>query len=124
MFPRSPMGCDGTPGCKASQGDSFWTAPNPAFGATFTYYLAEEVQSSKDARREREKEKEKNNENVVAVDWDTVIAESREDAPAIVFTIRFGRWFDYRPGHCTCDGGLQSRRLGSAIPVGRAVGTG
>ena len=86
--PRSPMGCDGTPGCKASQGDSFWTAPNPAFGATFTYYLAEEIKSSKDARREAEKEKEKNNENVVAVDWDTVIAESREDAPAIVFTIR------------------------------------
>jgi len=86
--PRSPMGCDGTPGCKASQGDSFWTAPNPAFGATFTYYLAEEIQSSKDARREAEKEKEKNNENVVAADWDTVIAESREDAPAIVFTVR------------------------------------
>ncbi|MDH3861951.1 MAG: glycosyl hydrolase, partial [Gammaproteobacteria bacterium] len=87
--PRSPMGCDGTPGCKASQGDSFWTAPNPAFGATFTYYLAEEIKSSKDARREVEKEKEKNNENVVAADWDTVIAESREDAPAIVFTIRY-----------------------------------
>jgi photosystem II stability/assembly factor-like uncharacterized protein len=86
--PRSPMGCDGTPGCKASQGDSFWTAPNPAFGATFTYYLAEEIKSSKDARREIEKEKEKNNEDVVAVDWDTVIAESREDAPAIVFTVR------------------------------------
>jgi hypothetical protein len=86
--PRSPMGCDGTPGCKASQGDSFWTAPNPAFGATFTYYLAEEIKSSKDARREKEKEKEKNNEDVVAADWDTVIAESREDAPAIVFTVR------------------------------------
>ena len=86
--PRSPMGCDGTPGCKASQGDSYWTAPNPLFGATFTYYLAEEIQSSKDARRETEKEKEKNNEDVVAVGWDTVIAESREDAPAIVFTIK------------------------------------
>jgi photosystem II stability/assembly factor-like uncharacterized protein len=86
--PRSPMGCDGTPGCKASQGDSYWTAPNPLFGATFTYYLAEEIQSSKDARREVEKEKEKNNEDVVAIGWDTVIAESREDAPAIVFTIK------------------------------------
>ncbi len=86
--PRSPLGCDGTPGCKASQGDSFWTAPNPAFGATFTYYLAEEIQSSKDARREVEKEKEKNNEDVVAIGWDQVIAEVREDAPAMVFTVR------------------------------------
>ena len=84
--PRRPLGCD-EPTCKASQGDSFYTAPNPAFGATFTYYLAEEIMSSKDARREVEKEKEAENEDVVAADWDTVIAESREDAPAIVFLI-------------------------------------
>ncbi len=85
--PRSPLGCDGTPGCKASQGDSFWTAPNPAFGATFTYYLADDILSTKDARRKVEKEKEKNNEDVVAIGWDQVIAESREDAPAILFTV-------------------------------------
>jgi photosystem II stability/assembly factor-like uncharacterized protein len=84
--PKRPLGCD-EPTCKASQGDSFYTAPNPAFGATFTYYLAEEIMSSKDARREVEKEKEAKNEDVVAADWDTVIAESREDAPAIVFLI-------------------------------------
>ena len=84
--PRRPLGCD-EPTCKASQGDSFYTAPNPAFGATFTYYLAEEVMSSKDARRKVEKEKEAKNENVVAADWNTVIAESREDAPAIVFLV-------------------------------------
>ncbi len=86
--PRSPLGCDATPGCKASQGDSFFTSPNPLFGATFTYYLAEEIRNSKDARRKVEKEKEKKNEDVVAADWDTVIAESREDDPAIVFTVR------------------------------------
>ncbi|MDJ0749069.1 MAG: hypothetical protein QNJ11_06275 [Woeseiaceae bacterium] len=85
--PRSPLGCDGTPGCKASQGDSFWTAPNPAFGATFTYYLAEEILGTKDARRKVEKEKEEKNEDIVAIGWDQVIAESREDAPAIVFTV-------------------------------------
>jgi hypothetical protein len=84
--PKRPLGCD-VPTCKASQGDSFYTAPNPAFGATFTYYLAEEIMSSKDARRKVEKEKEAKNEDVVAADWDTVIAESREDAPAIVFLI-------------------------------------
>jgi hypothetical protein len=84
---RSRLGC-GTPTCKASQGDSFYNAPNPAFGATFTYYLAEEIQSSKDARRKVEKEKEKANQNVVAIGWDTVIAESREDVPAIVFTVK------------------------------------
>ena len=84
---RNPLGCSGN-GCKASQGDSFYTAKNPEFGATFTYYLAEGLKSSKDARREKEKEKEKKNEDVVAIGWDTVIRESREDAPAVVFTIR------------------------------------
>ena len=84
---RNPLGCSGN-GCKASQGDSFYTAKNPDFGATFTYYLAEGLKSSKDARRETEKEKEKENQDVVAVGWDTVLSESREDAPAIVFTVR------------------------------------
>ncbi len=84
---RNPLGCSGN-GCKASQGDSFYTAKNPDFGATFTYYLADGLKTRKDARREVEKEKEKKNEDVVAVGWDTVIGESREDAPAIVFTIR------------------------------------
>jgi hypothetical protein len=84
---RKPLGCMGN-GCKASQGDSFYTAKNPEFGAIFTYYLAEGLKSSKDARREVEKEKEKNNEDVVAIGWDRVIAESREDEPAVVLTVR------------------------------------
>ena len=44
--------------------------------------------SSKDARRKVEKEKEAKNEDVLAIGWDQVIAESREDPPAIVFMIR------------------------------------
>ncbi len=84
---RNPLGCNGE-GCKASQGDAYYTAMNPPFGAVFTYYVAEAVLGSKDARRKIEKEREKNNEDVVAADWDTVIAESVEDAPAMVFSIR------------------------------------
>ena len=84
---RNPLGCLGN-GCQGSQGDSYYTAKNPEFGAIFTYYLAEGLESSKDARRQEEKEKEKNNEDVVAIGWDQVIAESREDEPAIVLTIR------------------------------------
>jgi hypothetical protein len=85
--PRRPLGCSEN-GCKASQGDSFWTAKNPEFGATFTYYLAEDLLTRKEARRKAEKEKEAENEDVIAADWDTIIGESREDEPAIVFTIR------------------------------------
>jgi hypothetical protein len=85
--PRRPLGCS-KEGCKGSQGDDFYNAPNPPFGATFTYYLPQPIQSSKDARREVEKEKEKQNESVEFPTWDRILGELREDDPAIVFTVR------------------------------------
>ena len=97
------LGCNGN-GCKASQGDSFWTAKNPDFGATFTYYLADGLKTRKEARREVEKEKEKKNEDVRAVGWDTVIGESREDTPAVVFTVR------------SADGAIVNQVEGPATP--------
>ena len=84
--PKRPLGCFGE-GCKGSQGDGFYAAANPPFGATFTYYLPETIQSRKDARREAEKEKEKDNENVEFPSWDRILGELREDDPAIVFTV-------------------------------------
>lgn len=39
---------------KGSMGAEFFTAPNPAFGAEFTYYLKDGLKSRKAARREQE----------------------------------------------------------------------
>src|SRR5690606_38939689 len=39
-----PLGLAG----KSFQGDNFYMAPNPPIGATFTYYLKEEIKSLKD----------------------------------------------------------------------------
>ena len=86
-IPKRPLGC-GREGCTGSQGDDFFAAPNPPFGAIFTYYLAESLHSSKDARREKEKEREAENESVEFPTWDRIISESLEDEPAIVFTVR------------------------------------
>ncbi|MGI9223991.1 MAG: glycosyl hydrolase [Woeseiaceae bacterium] len=85
--PKRPLGCS-EEGCTGSQGDDFLAAPNPPFGATFTYYLPEAVQSRKDARREAEELREAKNESVEFPTWDRIISESREDDPAIVFTVR------------------------------------
>jgi hypothetical protein len=85
--PKRPLGCS-KEGCKGSQGDDYYVASNPPFGATFTYYLSEPLQSQKDARREAEKEKEKNNENVEFPTWDRILGELREDDPAVVFTVK------------------------------------
>ncbi|NIL94954.1 MAG: glycosyl hydrolase [Woeseiaceae bacterium] len=88
--PKRSLGC-GEPMCLSSQGDSYFMAPNPDFGATFTYYLAEGFKSSKDVRREAEKELEAGNEDVAVAAWDTILGEDREDAPAIVFTVTNSR---------------------------------
>ncbi len=52
---RQPLGDDG----RGSQGASYFIAPNPPFGAVFTYYLSEELKSRKEARQEAEKPPER-----------------------------------------------------------------
>ncbi|MEL7312711.1 MAG: glycosyl hydrolase, partial [Pseudomonadota bacterium] len=84
--PKRGLGCSEN-GCKASQGDALYVAKNPEFGATFTYYLAEGIQTAKEQRREAEKKLEADNENVSFPDMAELLDEAREDAPAIVFTV-------------------------------------
>jgi len=86
-LPRRPLGC-GEANCRGSQGDSDFVGENPAFGATFTYYLPEALTNMKDARRKSEKELETENKNVAFASWDRIRAEELEDEPAIVFTVK------------------------------------
>ncbi len=85
--PTRRLGC-GEAQCTSSQGDSYYVAANPDFGANFTYYLPKALQTSQQARRESEKELEAENKNVKFAGLDKAIDEQREDAPAIVFTVR------------------------------------
>ena len=86
-LPRRPLGCS-DPGCRGSQGDAYYVAENPEFGATFTYYLPEELRTAKDARREEEKDLEKQNQNVQFPSWEAILKEQREDEPAIILSVR------------------------------------
>jgi photosystem II stability/assembly factor-like uncharacterized protein len=84
MFvPRSPLAGKE----KANQGDSFFTAPNPPFGAVFTYYLEDEIKTRKETRREAEKKVAKDAGDVSYPSWDELRAEAREEKPAIVLTV-------------------------------------
>jgi photosystem II stability/assembly factor-like uncharacterized protein len=85
--PKRPLGCD-RDGCRASQGASYFLAPNPPFGATFTYYLAEPVRTLQEQRREREKPLEESGEDTPYPGWGALKAEALEDEPAIVLTVR------------------------------------
>lgn len=74
----------------SDQGASYYVAPNPPFGSTFTYYLADEIKSKKAARQESEKGKIKANQSVPFPGWDAVEAERREETPKILLTIKDG----------------------------------
>ena len=85
--PKRALGC-AEPGCVGSQGDAFYIAPNPDFGAVFTYYLPEDIQTREGARQEAEKERIENNQNVSFPTWPEIKAETLEGEPAIILTVR------------------------------------
>ncbi|MDQ1638301.1 MAG: hypothetical protein QOF62_1640 [Pyrinomonadaceae bacterium] len=82
-IPSQPLGGRG----KSFQGESFYTAENPPFGATFTYYLKEELKTSKARRQAAEKEAEKKGALVVLPNAAQLSAEEEEEAPAVIITI-------------------------------------
>ena len=71
-----------------AQGHSYYRAPNPPFGAVFTYYLKEDLQSLAEARKEEEKDKFEEWQNTPFTGYDAVEQERREIAPEIWLTVR------------------------------------
>jgi hypothetical protein len=62
-------------------------ASNPAFGATFTYYLKDAIESRKSQRQKAEAIQAKKNADVPFPAWDTLKAEDRQEDPAVVVTV-------------------------------------
>jgi len=72
----------------AYQGASFFTAPNPPFGATFTYYLKDSIETMEEARRKKDSELEKEGEDTPYPSWEDLKQEDREEKTAVVLTVR------------------------------------
>ncbi len=70
-----------------SRGDSFYTADNPPFGATITYYLKDEFKSKTDQRLEAEKEAAKADADPRIPSFDELRTEDEELDPTVVLTI-------------------------------------
>jgi photosystem II stability/assembly factor-like uncharacterized protein len=81
---RLPLGLPG----KSFQGDSFYTADNPPFGAVVTYYLEEDLLSRKKRRQKEEKRIEGEGGTIRYPDWEALAAEDREEHPAIWITVK------------------------------------
>ncbi len=79
----TPLGYRGV----GSQGASFFSAPNPPFGAVFTYYLKNNIESLKEQRRAKEKEELKKNEDIKYPSYQTMLNEKEEPQSYLLFTI-------------------------------------
>lgn len=75
-------------GKKYGQGSTYFTSPNPEFGATFTYYLKEVPKTEKAKRQEQEKELFKEGKRIPQPTWKELEDESKEIAPYLIFTIK------------------------------------
>ncbi|NNE43841.1 MAG: glycosyl hydrolase, partial [Gemmatimonadetes bacterium] len=73
---------------KGTQGAGFFTAPNPPFGAVFTYYLRDAAETRKEARRKAERETAESGGDNPRPDWDALLLEEREEEPSVVLTVK------------------------------------
>ncbi|MDQ1390633.1 MAG: hypothetical protein QOF56_4087 [Acidobacteriaceae bacterium] len=72
---------------KGFQGDAFYTAENPPYGAVFTAYLKEKVKTKKEKRQEAQKEAAKKNQTLAYPANDELRAEAEEAKPEIYFLV-------------------------------------
>jgi photosystem II stability/assembly factor-like uncharacterized protein len=72
---------------KGFQGDAFFTAENPPYGAVFTAYLKEKLKTKKEKRQEAEKEAAKKNQTLPYPTNDELRAEAEEKKPEVYFMV-------------------------------------
>lgn len=70
------------------QGSTYFKAPNPEFGAVFTYYLKDVPKTLKAERKEKEKELFKKSEPIPHPSYEELKAEEKEIAPYLIFSIK------------------------------------
>lgn len=73
---------------KASLGDAFFTAPNPPFGAVFTYYLKDDLKTRRQSRKKQELKLQKEDKPVYYPTWESLRIEDTEDSPAIFLMVK------------------------------------
>jgi photosystem II stability/assembly factor-like uncharacterized protein len=79
----SPLGGRG----KAWQGESFYTASNPPYGATFTYYLKEPIRTKRQQRQAAERDAARRGVTPPYPTPAQLKEEQEEEPPAIVVTV-------------------------------------
>ncbi|WP_439100367.1 VPS10 domain-containing protein [Congregibacter sp.] len=84
-IPRSDLDFDDL---KGSQGASHYVAPNPDFGAVFTYHLNEGLSTLSEARQAAEEPMEADGKNIPFPGWDALGKEAMQAEPAVLVVVR------------------------------------
>jgi len=82
-MPLKPIDANG----KGCLGETYYLAPNPLFGAVFTYYLKDGLKTGAEARREEEGKLVKDGKPVPFPGWDSLRKEENEEKPSVVMTV-------------------------------------
>jgi photosystem II stability/assembly factor-like uncharacterized protein len=82
-IPLKPIDANG----KGCLGETFYLAPNPPFGAVFSYYLKDGLKTGAEARREEEGKLVKDGKPVPFPGWENLRKEENEEKPSVIMTI-------------------------------------
>ncbi len=84
-FPRPKLGFSGGRG---DQGASHYLAPNPPFGAVFTYFLKEDLKSREQERKDLEKQRVADQLPLQFPGWEAIELERRDPGATIWLVVR------------------------------------
>lgn len=75
-------------GMKYGQGSTVFTAPNPPYGASFTYYVKDQVKTLEQKRKSEQAKARKDGTDPPYPNYDEIRAEQEEENPFLQFTIK------------------------------------
>jgi hypothetical protein len=82
----NPLGLKGVGG----QGASLYSAPNPEFGATFTYHVKEKPKSLKEQRQDAEKKAKEDGKDIDYPSYEEFVAEDTHEKAYLLFIVKDG----------------------------------
>ena len=92
---------------KGFQGDAFYAAENPPYGAVFTAYMKEKIKTKKEKRQEAEKDAAKKNQTLAYPTNDELRAEAEEAKPEVYFVVYDESGAAIRRVEASTEGGFQ-----------------
>jgi photosystem II stability/assembly factor-like uncharacterized protein len=107
---------------KGFQGDAFYTAENPPYGAVFTAYMKEKIKTKKEKREEAEKEAAKKGQTLAYPTKDELRAEAEEPKPEVYFVVYDESGAAIRRVEGNNDAGFQRVAWDLRYPASRVVG--